>query len=107
MVQVVLQVTRSPASACPRCGGLRVTCPSRPSSEHHATERGGFMSGSTAVGPDPRAGPTSLPLDSLASVGAALASRPYVRRGVAVSAERIPVLLVDDHAILRDGLKAL
>ena len=62
---------------------------------------------STAMGPDPRAGPTSLPLDSLASVGAALADRPYARRGVAVSGERIPVLLVDDHAILRDGLKAL
>jgi two-component system, NarL family, response regulator NreC len=65
------------------------------------------VSVSTAPGLAPLAGPASLPLDSLASVGAALASRPYARRGVAVSAERIPVLLVDDHAILRDGLKAL
>jgi DNA-binding NarL/FixJ family response regulator len=49
----------------------------------------------------------SLPLDSLASVGSALSNRPYARRGVAVSAEPISVLLVDDHTILRDGVKAI
>jgi DNA-binding NarL/FixJ family response regulator len=48
-----------------------------------------------------------LQLNSLASVGNALADRPYARRGVPVSGETIRVILVDDHTIVRAGLKAL
>ena len=44
---------------------------------------------------------------ALAEMGAALASRPYARRGVSPSNEPIRVLLVDDHKLLRQGLKAL
>ncbi len=45
--------------------------------------------------------------DNLADVGAELASRAYARRGVAASGEPIRVVLADDHAILRSGIKAL
>ena len=48
-----------------------------------------------------------LQLDSLEAVGSALAGRPYARRGVSASGEPIRVLLVDDHTILRAGLRAL
>ncbi len=48
-----------------------------------------------------------LPLDSLSSVGAALAARGYARRGVAPSGEVLRVLIVDDHTIMRAGLRAL
>jgi two-component system, NarL family, response regulator NreC len=48
-----------------------------------------------------------LPLGSLASLGSALADRPYARRGVAASGETIRVLLVDDHTVVRQGLHAL
>lgn len=43
----------------------------------------------------------------LAQLGADLASRPYARRGVAMSNETIRVLLVDDHAMVREGLRLL
>ncbi len=49
----------------------------------------------------------SLPLDSLSSVGAALAARDYAKRGVASSGEVLRVLLVDDHTLMRAGLRAL
>jgi DNA-binding NarL/FixJ family response regulator len=49
----------------------------------------------------------ALPLDSLPALGAALAARPYARRGVPGSAATIRVLLVDDHAMLRAGLRAV
>ena len=45
--------------------------------------------------------------DPLAAVGASLASRPYVRRGVPIPDRLIRVLVVDDHAIFRAGLRAL
>jgi DNA-binding NarL/FixJ family response regulator len=44
---------------------------------------------------------------ALAETGAALASRPYARRGVSPSSEPIRVLLADDHKLMRSGLKAL
>lgn len=50
---------------------------------------------------------TDIPHDSLAAAGAALAQRPYVRRGVPVSDEVIRLVLVDDHALVRAGLRAL
>jgi DNA-binding NarL/FixJ family response regulator len=45
--------------------------------------------------------------DPLQAVGAALAARPYARRGVSPREEPVRVLLVDDHAVLRVGLRAL
>jgi DNA-binding NarL/FixJ family response regulator len=45
--------------------------------------------------------------DPLTKVGAEMASRPYARRGISVSNERIRILLVDDHAMLREGLRVL
>lgn len=48
-----------------------------------------------------------IPLGSLAEVGAALAARPYARRGVAPSDQTVRVLLVDDHTIVRSAVKAM
>jgi two-component system, NarL family, response regulator NreC len=45
--------------------------------------------------------------DHLAQVGANLAARPYARRGIASSNATIRVLLVDDHAMVREGLRVL
>lgn len=45
--------------------------------------------------------------DGLAATAAALSERPYARRGVRLTGDLIRVLVVDDHAILRSGLKAL
>lgn len=45
--------------------------------------------------------------DKLAQLGAAIADRPYARRGVSVSNEMIRVILVDDHRIMREGLRVL
>lgn len=53
-----------------------------------------------------RPGP-GLPLDSLAAVGAALAGQPHARRGIGMRDTPIAVLLVDDHAVVRAGLRAL
>ena len=47
---------------------------------------------------------TTTPLQGVAEL--ARQSR-YARRGIAVSLDTIRVLLVDDHAILREGLRAL
>ena len=43
----------------------------------------------------------------LARVGADLAAHDYARRGVSTSDETIRVALIDDHTIVRSGLKAL
>jgi DNA-binding NarL/FixJ family response regulator len=43
----------------------------------------------------------------LAELGATLAARPYARRGVPMSDEIIRVVLVDDHAMVREGLRLL
>jgi len=45
--------------------------------------------------------------DELASLGARLAARPYARRGVPMSDELVRVVLVDDHTIVREGLRLL
>ena len=45
--------------------------------------------------------------DALARLGAALADRPYARRGVPMSDEPIRVVLADDHSVIREGLRAL
>jgi DNA-binding NarL/FixJ family response regulator len=41
----------------------------------------------------------------LAAIGARLAGRPYARRGVSASDEIIRVALVDDHTLVREGLR--
>lgn len=51
--------------------------------------------------------PPPVPLGSLASVGAALANQRYARRGVPLHDGTIRVVLVDDHTILRAGVRAL
>ncbi|MDB4892515.1 MAG: response regulator receiver [Gemmatimonadetes bacterium] len=48
-----------------------------------------------------------VPHGTLAEVGRALAARPYARRGAAIAEQPICVILVDDHTIVRAGLKAL
>jgi DNA-binding NarL/FixJ family response regulator len=45
--------------------------------------------------------------ENLAELGASLAARPYARRGVSMSNELIRVVLVDDHAMVREGLRFL
>lgn len=45
--------------------------------------------------------------DELARLGATLAARPYVRRGVSMSNETVRIILVDDHAMVREGLRLL
>jgi DNA-binding NarL/FixJ family response regulator len=55
-------------------------------------------------------GPSKLDIhlpEQLAQLGAALAARPYARRGVPMSNETIRVVLVDDHAMVREGLRLL
>jgi two-component system response regulator NreC len=41
----------------------------------------------------------------LAAIGARLAARPYARRGVPASDEIIRVILIDDHTLVREGLR--
>jgi two-component system, NarL family, response regulator NreC len=45
--------------------------------------------------------------DRLAQLGAAMAVRPYARRGIPQSNEMIRVVLADDHGIVREGLRVL
>lgn len=45
--------------------------------------------------------------DSLVELGARIAAQPYARRGVPMSSETIRIILVDDHAMLREGLRLL
>jgi len=47
------------------------------------------------------------PHGTLAEVGQELSSRPYVRRSVAARTEPITVMLVDDHHLVRSGIKAV
>jgi DNA-binding NarL/FixJ family response regulator len=47
------------------------------------------------------------PHGTLAEVGKDLSSRPYARRGVAARTEPIRVMLVDDHHLVRTGIKAV
>jgi DNA-binding NarL/FixJ family response regulator len=47
------------------------------------------------------------PSSALAQIGASLAARPYARRGVPVREETIRVILVDDHTLVREGLRVL
>ena len=61
-----------------------------------------FSAPATAAAPPPHA-----PSDELAAVGAALSTHPYAHRSVAASAEVIRVLLVDDHAVVRAGVRAM
>lgn len=47
------------------------------------------------------------PFGTLADVGATLSTRAYAQRGVAAAADIIRVLVVDDHAMVRTGVKAI
>jgi DNA-binding NarL/FixJ family response regulator len=47
------------------------------------------------------------PQKRLAQLGASLAAQPYVRRGVSMSSQTVRVILVDDHAMVREGLRLL
>ena len=50
---------------------------------------------------------TEVPHGTLAEAGAALAARPYARRGVAPTDQQVRIMLVDDHTIVRSALKAM
>ena len=50
---------------------------------------------------------TTLATPSLRSVAAGITDGRYARRGVPVSNDTIRVMLVDDHTILREGLREL
>ena len=52
-------------------------------------------------------GEAVVPHGTLAEVGRDLASRPYARRGVPARTEPIRVVLVDDHALVRAGLRSV
>jgi DNA-binding NarL/FixJ family response regulator len=56
---------------------------------------------------DPKPQSENRASDNLAQLGASLASKPYARRGVPTSNETIRVLLADDHAMVREGLRLL
>ena len=51
--------------------------------------------------------PPDAPHGTLAEVGRDLASRPYARRGVPARIDPIRVVLVDDHQLVRAGLKSV
>jgi DNA-binding NarL/FixJ family response regulator len=51
--------------------------------------------------------PTSIPTTTLADAGAALASRPHVRRGVMLPDRPLRVLLADDHVVVRTALRVM
>lgn len=46
-----------------------------------------------------------VPRGTISEIGRELAARPYARRGVPARAEPIRVLLVDDHNLVRAGVK--
>ena len=46
-------------------------------------------------------------IEDLVRLGASIAARPYARRGVSMSDRTIRVMLVDDHAMVREGLRLL
>jgi DNA-binding NarL/FixJ family response regulator len=56
---------------------------------------------------DDRRGPAEVPHGTLAEIGGDLAARPYARRGVPARTEPIRVLLVDDHNLVRAGLRSV
>jgi Response regulator containing a CheY-like receiver domain and an HTH DNA-binding domain len=58
-------------------------------------------------GPVSPAGQAQGEPDRLAALGAELSRRPWAHRSAPVSAEPIRVLLVDDHAIVRAGVRAM
>ncbi len=43
----------------------------------------------------------------LAQLGTAIVARPYARRGISMGSETIRIVLVDDHAMVREGLRLL
>src|SRR5690349_15381479 len=51
--------------------------------------------------------PALVPFGTLSEICRELASRPYARRGVPPAEVPIRVMLVDDHTIVRSGLRAL
>jgi len=51
--------------------------------------------------------PHAVSSDELVRVAASFADRPYARRGVSMSDKTIRVILVDDHAMVREGLRLL
>ncbi len=51
--------------------------------------------------------PPPVPHGTLAEIAAMLGDRPHARRGATVPERPIRVILVDDHTILRAGLRAL
>lgn len=53
------------------------------------------------------AAPASSPHDPLREMAAGLAARPYASRGVSTRDVPVRVLLVDDHAMLRAGIRSL
>jgi two-component system, NarL family, response regulator NreC len=55
----------------------------------------------------PRTQPEGGAPDALTELGAKLSARPYARRGVPMSTETIRVVLADDHAMVREGLRVL
>jgi two-component system, NarL family, response regulator NreC len=65
------------------------------------------MQGPNHTTPPPPSTPPASPSGPLAEIAAQIAAAPYARRGVAVSDETIRVLLVDDHRLVRAGLRAL
>ena len=54
-----------------------------------------------------RADGRAIPGDRLAELGVALMLQPHQRRGVSISDEPIRVLIVDDHAMVREALRTL
>ena len=61
----------------------------------------------SATRPLPAAVQTAPDADPLALVGASLAERPYVRRGIPIPDRVIRVVLADDHTLVRAGLRVL
>ncbi len=51
--------------------------------------------------------PPDAPHGTLAEIGRDLASRPYARRGVPARIDPIRVVLVDDHQLVRAGLRSV
>jgi two-component system, NarL family, response regulator NreC len=62
------------------------------------------MMESKSVTPDQ---PDQGDAEDLARIGASLAARPYARRGISMSDRTVRVVLVDDHAMVREGLRVL
>ena len=60
----------------------------------------------TADSIEPRS-PPDAPHGTLAEIGRDLASRPYARRGVPARIDPIRVVLVDDHQLVRAGLRSV